>query len=76
MIERVRDFFVNREWALFIGIITTVITSGEEFLEFISVVATEQNDWTPLGLLPLLAAIVTRARVSSNKTVEEIKAQV
>jgi hypothetical protein len=72
MILRIRDFFVNREWAMFVGIVTTLVTSGEEFLEFISVTAAEQNDWTPLGLLPLVAAIVTRARVWSKETIDKL----
>jgi len=75
MFERVRDFFLNREWAMFVGIITTLVLSGEEFLEWISVLANENNDWSVVGILPLVAAAITRFRVTSNRTVEEIKDQ-
>lgn len=75
MVNAIRNFFVNREWAVFVGVLTTLIINVEELLEALSVVATENNDWTPLGLVPLVAAVVTRARVWSSETVDEIKSK-
>jgi hypothetical protein len=73
MLETARDFFVNREWALAVGVLTTLVTTGEELLESVSVLASEHNDWTPMGLIPLVAAIIIRLRVWSDHSVKEIE---
>jgi hypothetical protein len=75
MIESVRNYLLNKQYALFLGVAGTLLASGEEFAEWVNIVATENNDWTVTGLLPLFVAIATRFRVSSNETIAEIKDQ-
>jgi hypothetical protein len=72
----IKNYILNREWAVAIGVIATLVTSGEELLESLSIIATENNDWSPLGLVPLVAAVVIRTRVWAQETIVEIEKEI
>lgn len=65
-------WFANREWAMFVGLMGTVVAYATDGFGQISDTAAEVQGLSLIEALPIILAAATRLYVWSEKSVEEI----
>jgi hypothetical protein len=69
-VRRIAKFITGKEWALFVSILTAAVAELPALTELVQG-EVEREDWTPTGLIILLAGFVIRSNVFRAHTYEK-----
>lgn len=71
------DYFKNREWAATIGVLASIVAALPVIAELVSgELEAAGNDWNWSMLMPVLAGLVIRFNVWSNRSAAQAAAGV